>query len=437
MTVTLLFLLLGLGAGAVYGLLALGLVLKYRAAGVVDFAHGAVAMMCAFVFVELRDKGDLQLPWPVLPHTIHISDTGVPLYTTIADTLVYGALLGAALYFLVYRPLQNSTALTKVCASVGVMLFLQATAVLNFGTEARSTAPILPSDVVTAAGVPIPIDRLWLAAIVVVAALALAFVYRWTLFGLRTRAGAENEVGSALVGISSTRVATQNWIIATVLASASGILLSPIANLDPTSYTLFIIPALCVALIARFASFLTAALAGLVLGAVQSEIIHLVSTHPSLPQQGMAEGLPFILILVIMTVGGRSLIPRGTIAQPRYPSVGRPSAPFRTGLLVFVLGAVALMLLDGSLKSALMSSIIWTMLALSLVVLTGYVGQVSLAQMAFAGVSAFGLTHLAGEYGIGFPFDFILASLVAVPLGLVIGLPAGIVARYPVSRALA
>ena len=173
-------------------------------------------------------------------------------------TLVYGACLGAVLYYVVYRPLQHSTALTKVCASVGVMLYLQATAVLNFGTEAKSTGAVLPSGAVTIAGVPIPIDRMWLTVFVVVVALALAFLYRRTLFGLRTRAGAENEVGAAVVGISSTRIALQNWTIATVLAAASGIVMSPIANLDPGSYTLFIVPALCVALIAGFSSFLGA-----------------------------------------------------------------------------------------------------------------------------------------------------------------------------------
>lgn len=424
MTITLLFLLLGLGAGAVYGLLALGLVLKYRAAGVVDFAHGAVAMICAFAFVELRDKGDLQLPWPMVAHTIHLSDGGISLPLSIAATLLYAGCLGFILYWIVYRPLQHSTALTKVCASVGVMLYLQATAVLNFGTEARSTGPVLPSGAFTLAGVPIPIDRLWLTVLVVAAALGLAFLYRWTLFGLRTRAGAENEVGSAVVGISSTRVATQNWVIATVLAGASGILLAPIANLDPGSYTLFIVPAVCVALVARFSSFLTAAVAGLVLGMLQSEIIHLLSTYPKLPQQGVSEGLPFILILVIMTWRGRSLIPRGTIAQPRNPSVGRPSAPFRTALLTFAAGSAVLLLLHGSLKAAFISSIIWALLALSLVVLTGYVGQVSLAQLAFSGFSAFLMSHFALGLGMPFPIAPLLAALAAVPLGLLIGLPA-------------
>src|SRR3954469_9689752 len=184
-----LFLALGLGSGAVYGILALGLVLKYRAAGVVDFGHGAVAMYVAYVFLALRADGVLQLPWIVLPHAI---DLGDPLATgpAVIIALVYAALLGAAMYWVTYRPLRTATALTRVCASVGSMLALQGIAVLNFGTTAKSTPTILPSSPLAIAGVTVPSDRLWSASIVSVLAAILAFVFRRTRCGLATRASA-------------------------------------------------------------------------------------------------------------------------------------------------------------------------------------------------------------------------------------------------------
>jgi ABC-type branched-subunit amino acid transport system permease subunit len=85
---------------------------------------------------------------------------------------------------------------------------------------------------------------------------------------------------------------------------------------------------------------------------------------------------------------------------------------------------LVLLVLHGSLRSAFEASLVSICLALSLVVLTGYVGQVSLAQMSFAGVSAFALTHLADGAGVPFPFSLLLGALLAVPLGLLIGLPA-------------
>src|SRR6266487_332017 len=113
-----LFLLLGLGAGAVYGILALGLVLKYRAAGVVDFGHGAVAMFVAYVYLGLRADGSLQLPWIVLPHEIHFG-SAFATGPAIAVSLVYAGVMGLAMYWLIYKPLRAASALTRVCASVG------------------------------------------------------------------------------------------------------------------------------------------------------------------------------------------------------------------------------------------------------------------------------------------------------------------------------
>ena len=418
-----LFLLLGLGSGAVYGILALGLVLKHRSAGVVDFGHGAVAMFIAYVYLGLREDGSLQFPWVVIPHSLSL---GSPLAEgpAIVVSLLYAAILGAIMYWLIYRPLRNATALTRVCASVGTMLALQAIAVLNYGTTAKSTPTILPSSPIQIAGITVPSDRLWFAAIVIVLAALLSLLYKRTRFGLATRASAENERGAALVGLSADRIGAGNWVIATVLAGMAGILIAPVSTVDPTSYTLFIVPALGVALLARFNSFAIAAAAGLGLGMLQSEITKLLSVWDWLPQQGLPEALPFLLIVIAMTVFSRGVGARGTVGELRNPSLGRPSRPYVTTGICFVAGLVVLVLLQGSLRAAFMASLVSIVLSLSLVVLTGYVGQVSLAQMSFAGLSGFELSHLAGGVGIPFPWSLLLASLVAVPLGLLIGLPA-------------
>jgi ABC-type branched-subunit amino acid transport system permease subunit len=419
-----LFLLLGLGTGSVYALLAIGLVLKHRSAKIVDFGHGAVAMFIAYVYVDLRAGGSLELPWPVLPHSISLSGSGLSAPLAIAIALLYALVLGPVLYLLVYRPLRAAPALTRVAASVGTLVYLQSVAVLNFGTTPASTPAILPSGPISFGGINFPQDRLWLTGIVIVLAAVLAAVYRFSRFGLQTRAAADSETGAALIGLSAERIATLNWLIATVLAGVAGILIAPISTVDPTSYTLFIVPALGVALLARFRSFALAAGIGLLLGMLQSEIVKLLSVASWLPQQGLPDALPFILIVVAMTILSRGVGARGEVIQQRNPSLGNPRRPFRTTALCFGAGVLALIVLHGALRAALMSSLDEICLALSVVVLTGYVGQVSLAQLSFAGLSAFILTHLTTDLGIGFPFSLILASLAAVPLGLLIGLPA-------------
>jgi len=421
----LLFLILGLGSGATYAILGQGLVLKYRSAGVVDFAHGAVAMFIAYVFINLRSFGELELPLVLLPHQISLNGgNGLNTGLAIVISLGYAAVLGLLLYVIVYRPLQSASPLTRVCASVGVMLTLQAIAVLNYSTEPVATNSIFPSSALSLAGITFPEDRLFFTGVVVVISVALALVYRFSRFGLATRAGAENDKGAALTGISATRIAGQNWVIATVLAGAAGILISPVASLDPTSYTLFVVPALAAALVGRIQSFWITALAGLLIGCAQSEIDKLISVWSWLPQQGLPDALPFAVIIVVMALRSRSVLARGGESAERNPSVGLPRAPLRTAAACFVVGLILLFTLNSVLRFAFISSLTVTCIALSVVLLTGYVGQVSLAQMSLAGIGGFMLGHISTDWGIGFPWSLLLAGLCAVPVGLIIGLPA-------------
>ena len=420
-----LFLILGLGSGATYAILGQGLVLKYRSAGVVDFAHGAVAMFIAYVFINLRSFGQLELPVVLIPHQISLNGgAGLSTSLAIVISLVYAAVLGLVLYVLIYRPIRSASPLTRVCASVGVMLSFEAIAVLNYSTEPVATNPIFPSSPLSLSGVTFPEDRLYFTGVVIVISVALALTYRFSRFGLATRAGAENDRGAALTGISANRVAGQNWVIATVLAGAAGIMIAPVASLDPTSYTLFVVPALAAALVGRFQSFWITALAGLLLGCAQSEITKLITVWTWLPSQGLSDAVPFVVIIVVMALRSRSVLARGGEAAERNPSIGRPHAPLRTAAACFVVGVVLLIVLSGVLRFAFISSLTVTCIALSVVVLTGYVGQVSLAQMSLAGIGGFMLGHISSGWGIGFPWSLILAGLCAVPVGLVIGLPA-------------
>ena len=420
-----LFLILGLGSGATYAILGQGLVLKYRSAGVVDFAHGAVAMFIAYVFVNLRSFGELELPVVLIPHQISLNGgAGINTGLAIIISLLYAAVFGLVLYVLIYRPLRGASPLTRVCASVGVMLSLEAIAVLNYSTEPVATNPIFPSSPLSISKITFPEDRLYFTGVVVVISVALALAYRYTRFGLATRAGAENDRGAALTGISANRVAGQNWVIATVLAGAAGIMIAPVASLDPTSYTLFVVPALAAALVGRFQSFWITALAGLLIGCAQSEIEKLITVWTWLPQQGLPDAVPFAVIIVVMALRSRSVLARGGEATERNPSIGRPIAPLRTAAACFVAGVILLLVLSSVLRFAFISSLTVTCVALSVVVLTGYVGQVSLAQMSLAGIGGFALGHISSGWHIGFPWSLILAGLCAVPVGLIIGLPA-------------
>jgi branched-subunit amino acid ABC-type transport system permease component len=419
----LLFILLGLGAGGVYALLALGLVLQYRSSGVINFAHGAVAMFVAYVFVRLRVNGELEMPWPIFPHTVPIDDAGVSTVPALALSLGIAALMGVLLFVLIFRPLRQQPALARVAASVGVLLYLQATAVLNFGTDAATAPPVLPSETLAVAGLNVPVDRFWLAGLSVVAAAGLGLVFAFTRFGLATRAAAGNARGAALIGLSADRLALVNWVAASLLAGLGGILILPISALEPQSYSLLVIPALGVALLARFTSFTVTVVAGLSLGVLQSVLIKVQTDWSWVPQNGLRDGLPFVVIVIAMTVLARGLSNRGEAVEHQ-ATVGRPRRPVTTGLACLLVGTVAILVTDGSNRTSLITSLITACTCLSLVVLTGYVGQVSLAQMALVGIGGFTLAHIVERFDLPLLLTLLVAALVSTVVGLVIALPA-------------
>jgi ABC-type branched-subunit amino acid transport system permease subunit len=425
----LLFLLLGLGAGAVYAILGLGLVLEYRSSGVINFAQGAIAMFIAYTYIDLRKTGHLMLPVVGLPYRVPIFSGGIATVPALLIALVYAAALGLLIFVLVFRPLRSSPPLARLVASVGLMIVVQAMVVLNLGDAAfnisgQTAGSILPNTPIVVLGTRVPRDRFSLAAVTVVIGIVLWAVFRYTTFGLATRGAAENEKGAAVCGYSSTRLGAINWMVATVLAGFAGILITPISGLNPTSFTLFIVPALGAALLGRMTSFSATVVAGLAIGMLQSLMTKLVLQYDWLPTSGLQEGLPFIAIIVALVVFGRSIPWRGTLIDRAMPVAGRPKHVVLSAVLCLAAGTIALFTLGSTLRLGLIQSLIMIVLGLSLVVVTGFAGQISLAQMAFAGFGGFMFGILSGDLNVPFPLALLLAGLATAPLALVVGLPA-------------
>lgn len=416
------FLLLGTGSGAVYAAVAVGLVLTYRSSGVLNFAHGAVAMYATYVFVGLRADGELFLPVPGSAGRVDVGELATAPAAVAA--IAAAALLEVLAYLLVFRPLRRAPALSRVVASIGLMLTLQAIVTLQYGADAVTVPSVLPDDPVSVLGTRVPADRLYLAGIVVVIGAALWAAYRFTRFGLASRAAAEDETALALVGWSPSAVAAVNWALAGVLAAIGGILAGPIVAPDPTSFSLLVVPALAAALVAGLTSFGGTVAVALALGMAQSVLLEVQTDATWLPASGVGLALPFLLVLGTAIVRGRLLPERGGPVTGRLPLVGRPGHVVVLTVVGFAVGAFVLAGLDSPYRLAAVDSLIAALVCLSLVVVTGYLGQLSLAQMAIAGIAGFGLSRLQHDLGVPFPVDVILATAAATVAGLLIGIPA-------------
>ncbi len=415
------FLLLGLGNGGVFAALAMALVVTYRSSGVLNFATGAQALYAAYTYSLLRN-GQLLVPIPGLGPTWSVGSAW-GFWPALIVTLGIQAVLGALAYLLVFRPLRNHRPVAKAVASIGLMGLLTAIVSYQVGSAVVVVNPIFPQDHLQFLGVDISTDRLLLAGTIVAIGVVLTLLFRFTRFGLATRASAETEVGALVTGLSPDRVALANWVISFVVCGIAGVLIAPLVPLVPGTYTLFIVPALAAAVVGRFHSLGWAIGTGLAIGALESLSVYVNGVHPGFPA-GAGELVPLVLVLVVLAFREPTLPRRGALAQVTLGRAPRPRWPVPTAVVGFGIGLLAIYELSGNDRAALYTSFITGVITLSLVVVTGYTGQISLAQLTLAGVSAYILSTFAHSWGIPFPVAPLLAALVAAGAGVVIGLPA-------------
>ena len=403
----LLFTLLGLGSGALIAGIALGVVLTYRGSGIINLATGGMAMFAGYAF------------WALTTDLLHLST--VP---ALVISLVIVLAVGAAIELVAFRPLRTAPPLAKLVSSLGVLLVLQASMLLAFGTTEQPEPNVLPQNTVKLLGAVIPVDRFILTGIVIVLAAALAALYRFTRFGLATRAASENEVAAMLGGLSPNRLSMINTLLASAIAGGIGILAASITQLDTETLPLQIVPALAAALLAGFTSFGIACAAGIGLGIVGSLIQYVTSlswfpTSGGVALPGVYELVVFVLIVLFMYLRGASLPSRGELVEQRLPEAPRPRKLAVTAPVVAAVCAVALVVLPFDFREALVNTMIGTLIALSLVVITGFVGQISVVQLTLAGVAGFAISHLAVNAGIAFPIAPLLGAGAALILGLI------------------
>jgi branched-chain amino acid transport system permease protein len=335
-----------------------------------------------------------------------------------------GLVVAALVYAVIIRPLRGAPPVTMLVATVGLALVLQALAVKNFGNTTLKVPAILPDDVVTVFGRPFPIDRVWMLGVVLLLAVGVIATYRATRFGLATRAAFLNEKGAVLLGLNPARLGLYNWMFASALVGVVGIAGSSLGGVNPFNFSLFVVPALGAALAARLKSIPVAVVTAVAIGSFEAIAVHIVAQRqvPRFFLGGISSLVPFVVIVGALVIFGKSLPSRGAIMERAHvPVMPARTRPWLAGVMI-VVAAIVLSSGDPTVRFAALQTLFVTTLLMSVVVLTGFVGQVSLAQLSFAGFSAFMLSRF--DTALPFPLGPVAAVAVTTLLGTLIGVPA-------------
>lgn len=392
------FALLGLGLGSLYSLASQGLMVIYRGSGVLNFAHGAIGMVGAYIEWEVKSNGhNVVVAW--------------------AAGLLACAAIGALTHLLIMKRLRRASPLARIVATLGVLIVLQAGAVLRYGSKITFVTSELPVTVLHPFDITISLDRFILVGIAAVFSVALWALYRYTKFGIATTAVAENQRAASAVGLSPDWIATVNWALGSALAGAAAILIAPIVQLQVATMTNLVLAALATALVAGFRSFPIAFAAGMLIGIGQTELTRYVDTP------GVATSLPFAVIILWMLLRGQALPLRDYFLQ-RLPAVGSGRAHPVAIAVVVAITALVITVAPTRWQDAFVTTFAMGFLLLSVVVITGYAGQLSLGQFALAGFGAWVAGRLVDAGGWPFWLALLAGVAATVPVGALFAIPA-------------
>ncbi|MFJ9936183.1 ATP-binding cassette domain-containing protein [Streptomyces virginiae] len=414
----------GLVSGALYALLATGLVLSYSASGLFNFAHGATAYLCALTFYELHSG----LGWPAVPAALVV-------------VFVLAPGLGWGLDRLMFRRLARVGETAQIVATIGLLVALPAAGLWAVELLADAGAPVKPAE--NRFGLPgvgpspakswqltdsvgIDSDQLITWVVTALVAVALWVLMRHTRIGLLLRAAVDNRSLTELRGISADRLSSVAWMIASVLAGLAGVLATPLLGLSAHDFTLFLFVSATAAVIGRFASVPLAFAGGLGLGVLQNLVAGYASFAESVT--GFRTAVPFLILfggLLVLTRRSRTAGVAAVDAPPvdhlAGASWGRRWGVWAAGagLLCVALYTVTTPFWSGLLAQGLAVALVF----MSFTVVTGLGAMVSLAQGTFVTGAALVAGLLMSR---GWPFVAALAvgTCAAALLGALVALPA-------------
>jgi branched-chain amino acid transport system permease protein len=390
--------------GCVYALTALGLVVTYTTSGIFNFAQGAIGMMGAFLFWQF----EVDYGWPAWAAFIVVA-------------LVIAPLAGALLELGLMRRVAHASLEAKLTVTVGLLLFLIALATTLWNPDtARQVVPFFAGDQITVGGVVLSYQQLIVVGVAILVAIGLRLFFYVTRPGIATRAVVDNRELSMLVGARPNLYSMFGWALGSSLAVIAGILLAPTVNLNIVTLTLLVVNGYAAAMVGRLSSLPWTFVGAIILGLLEAYATQYLPVG-----QGwsiVVQILPMIFLFVVILVVPQMRASLGQRTALRHPRVASLKESVVTAVIFLIIAVVVSQVLSTANLAYADAGVGLGIIFLSLLLLTGYGGQVSLCQMTFAGLGAYAMAKVGGSGGslLG-----ILAAVgLAAGVGAVIALPA-------------
>ncbi|MGB7050289.1 MAG: ABC transporter permease [Acidimicrobiales bacterium] len=403
----------GVMLGAGYAIAATGLVVTYTTSGVFNFAQGAVGMIAAFCYWEL------------------VVANGLPVVVALLIVLVLGATLAGGVVERVFmRRLHGASAERPVLVTLGLMVILTglATEIWNPGTE-RSVSNMI-SGQFGFAGINIQYQEVLLIGVAAAVAVGLRIFFTRTRTGFGLRAVVDDPDLLAMSGASPNRMSQLGWILGFFMAALAGVLLAPTqtTGISIPAMTLLVVNGYAAAIVGRLRNITATFLAAIGIGLAENYVISYVLPH--VPQDLVPDitlALPMVfLFIALVTLPSVRIRAVGRLTTLRPPRVATAGQSLVAGVVFLAVAALLAAVFDNTpfrgTTVLTLGGVIMTLgiVGLSLVLLTGYSGQVSLCQFSFMGIGAFIMGKVAGG---GSLIGLVAATVICAGVGALVALP--------------
>ena len=423
----------GLPPGTVYALVALGFVLTYKTSGVFNFAFGAQAYVSAAMFFQAREKWE----WDILP-------------ALVLSVFILAPAVGLVLERLIFSHLRTASSVAKLVVALGLTVALPSLfdILIDFEVVAGRTPTGIVPDGDTVFYDPFGIYAFsrneLVAMLVAVAGMALlGLVFRFTSIGLRMRAVVESPRMTELNGIHSDRVSAFSWALSSLFAGMAGVLIAPSFNtLVAGDFFNLVVVAIAAAAVGRLVSLPLALVGGLGLGV----FISLFDTflprwsddHSFLVpiQDNLTPAIPFVVLFGVLVLSPgigreREAVDPLSGVDPPPPSLAAESRSAgltlatRIFAVVFfaVTGFIVFTMADSQWLFLITEAVILSTIFLSITVMTGFAGQISLCQGSFAAIGGFTVFQLADRYDMSVLAAALIGASAAAVVAAVLSLP--------------
>jgi branched-chain amino acid transport system permease protein len=282
----------GLAQGAVFGSLALALVLIYRATEVINFAQGELAMATTYIAYQLT-------VW------------GLSYWAAFALTLVMSFLLGIAIQVVLIRPVQHKSVIAVVIVTVGLFILIDGLVTWNWGADLRFMPAPFGNQVYHAGGVAISRQDIGTLLVSILSVIILWLLFQFTKLGLAMRAAALRPAAASLVGVRVNWMLALGWGLAAVLGAVAGLMTEPTQFLQPTMMQAILLYAFAAAVLGGLESPVGAVIGGLSLGV----FLNLLGQYVGFATSELRLPIAFAVLLCVLLLKPNGLFGRRQVRR--------------------------------------------------------------------------------------------------------------------------